>query len=771
MRKLLLFLCCMAIWLCAPARAAAGVMSGDGWLYDDDSRTLSITGEYVWAERGAGGGPAKNPWYEFREEIKRVTLRSDVTSIGDDAFADCDDISVDYGDAQVRTIGRCAFMNSGFIDYIFPWGDSSASLALIGDSAFWRCERDWTNWSCNRFEVKALDPPTIGENAFFQFYGLLIVPGASLAEYMASDWVNVSATIYPDHISGEGWSVDYYMEYGSYFYLTITGDYVWAERGAGGEPAKNAWFEFRKVISMVYFSDEVTSIGDDAFANCQNTHVSFNQVKTIGKCAFKNTQALNVIPFYWPACLTSIGDSAFYGCGTPSDQEFISRALVPPTLGKDVFDFNSSDGVTLFVPGESLAAYKASDWAKYFVIVPENIDGDGWSLDDNTLTITADYVWAVRDNDHPARNPWYEFRERIKFVKIDDGVTSIGDDAFAGFTKLRSVGYSNKIKTIGKCAFKDCGVQGNIIPHSEYLTSIGDSAFWGSEFSEIIDFVPNRNAPPSLGKGVFSMTPDYGIQLIAPAESLEAYEASDWAKYFKFVPETISGDGWSFLLSMRYLTITGDYVWPVGDSDTPARNAWYEYERKIWGVFLEDGVTSIGDYAFAGCESMDFIAYRNAQIKTIGKCAFKGRGIDGVFPENCATLTSIGDYAFLGPNPRCTTFRLKAVVPPTLGKDVFSFAACDSITLLVPSGAVEAYEASDWAKYFIIEADYLTAMEAVPVEPESCPKVVNGVVTVGGEPAREVYSLAGRRMPAGVPLSRGIYVVATPAGAVRVAIR
>lgn len=277
--------------------------------------------------------------------------------------------------------------------------------------------------------------------------------------------------------------------------------------------------------------------------------------------------------------------------------------------------------------------------------------------------------------------------------------------------------------------------------------------------------------PPSLGKDVFSITPDYGVQLLVPAVSLEAYEASDWTKYFKVVPETISGDGWSFSLGSRYLTIAGDYVWPVSDSGTPARNSWYEYERRIWVVILEDGVTSIGDYAFAGCINMDGIAYRNAQIKTIGKCAFKGRGSDNVFPMNCETLTSIGDYAFWGPYRRFTTSRLKAVVPPTLGNDVLSFTASDSITLLVPSGSVAAYEASDWAKYFIIEADYLTAIDAVPVEPESHPKVENGVVTVGGEPAREVCSLSGRRMPAGVPLVRGIYVVATPTGAVRVAIK
>ncbi|MGN0028302.1 MAG: hypothetical protein ACI35Q_00995 [Marinilabiliaceae bacterium] len=106
----------MALRSCPSRRGGDG---GDGWSYDDDSRTLSITGEYVWAERGAGGGPAKNPWYEFREEIKKVTLSRDVTSIGDDAFADCDGVSVDYGDAQVRTIGRCAFKESHYNLYSF----------------------------------------------------------------------------------------------------------------------------------------------------------------------------------------------------------------------------------------------------------------------------------------------------------------------------------------------------------------------------------------------------------------------------------------------------------------------------------------------------------------------------------------------------------------------------------------------------------------------------------------------------------------------------
>lgn len=49
--------------------------------------------------------------------------------------------------------------------------------------------------------------------------------------------------------------------------------------------------------------------------------------------------------------------------------------------------------------------------------------------------------------------------------------------------------------------------------------------------------------------------------------------------------------------------------------------------------------------------------------------------------------------------------------------------------------------------------------------------VTGGVVSVDGLPDAEVYNIAGRRMPAGQRLPRGLYVVATPRGAMKAAVR
>lgn len=162
------------------------------------------------------------------------------------------------------------------------------------------------------------------------------------------------------------------------------------------------------------------------------------------------------------------------------------------------------------------------------------------------------------------------------------------------------------------------------------------------------------------------------------------------------------------------------------------KNPWYGFREDIRIISLWGSPTSIGDDAFADCVSLE-VAGADDALKTIGKCAFKNSGLlNNVFFES-SSLTSIGDSAFYGCKASSGGFcHLKAVNPPTLGKDVFSITPSDRVTLYAPNESVEAYKSSDRAKYFVIEGYQSTAIDAVPVEPESRPKVVNGVMTVGG---------------------------------------
>ncbi len=70
---------------------------------------------------------------------------------------------------------------------------------------------------------------------------------------------------------------------------------------------------------------------------------------------------------------------------------------------------------------------------------------------------------------------------------------------------------------------------------------------------------------------------------------------------------------------------------------------WLDYYSSIRSVTIDNGVTTIGEYAFQGCENLTTITIPNS-VTTIGEWAFSGTGLTEVtIPEN---VTSIGDHAF-----------------------------------------------------------------------------------------------------------------------------
>ena len=94
--------------------------------------------------------------------------------------------------------------------------------------------------------------------------------------------------------------------------------------------------------------------------------------------------------------------------------------------------------------------------------------------DDGTLTISGtsmpDYV--------SSKAPWYNDRDKIKTVVIEDGVTRIGYNAFEGCKSLTSVTIPNSVTSIGGYAFARCKALTSItIPNS--VTSFGTDAFLG----------------------------------------------------------------------------------------------------------------------------------------------------------------------------------------------------------------------------------------------------------------------------------------------------
>ncbi|MCR5472477.1 MAG: leucine-rich repeat domain-containing protein [Prevotella sp.] len=112
------------------------------------------------------------------------------------------------------------------------------------------------------------------------------------------------------------------------------------------------------------------------------------------------------------------------------------------------------------------------------------------------------------------------------------------------------------------------------------------------------------------------------------------------------------GTGVTWDLTDGTLTISGTgAMYNYDDSDNKA--PWYSNKDDIDEIVIENGVTSIGDYAFNGCT--DFWIFNcSSTVTSIGSYAFKGCNDTGFsFIVIPASVKSVGANAFNG----CTYLR------------------------------------------------------------------------------------------------------------------
>ena len=129
----------------------------------------------------------------------------------------------------------------------------------------------------------------------------------------------------------------------------------------------------------------VTAIGHHAFNGCGGmTSVTIgNSVTAIGECAFWHCYGLTRVTIGNP--VTTIGEAAFMNCNNLTS--IISKPTIAPAIGYNAFcgwETDVYEQATLFVPAESLEAYRAhEEWGKFTHIVPflgagpGDINGDG----------------------------------------------------------------------------------------------------------------------------------------------------------------------------------------------------------------------------------------------------------------------------------------------------------------------------------------------------------------------------------------------------------
>lgn len=494
----------------------------------------------------------------------------------------------------------------------------------------------------------------------------------------------------------------------------------------------------------IILGNAVTTIGENAFDGCTGFTGSLtipNSVRTISSNAFSGCTGFSGT-FTLGNSVTQIGNTAFFGA-CQGFTSFVVLPVVPPTLGNNVF-VSANYAMPVMVPCGSLETYQnATGWSVFtdlqesdpclwgiFATVNPNVggtvSGDGLYYEGQTCTLTATplgdfefsrwtedgvevsteatYTFIVEGNRNLVANfrrPNYIYfadanvEARCLELWDNDGdsnlsyeeaaaVTNLGqafrnNDNIATFNELQ---YFTSLTSLNSEEFYDCNYLVSItLP--EGLISIGTSAFC---YCNRLTTVVFPESLTSIGS--------YAFQYCSALSSVN-------------FPENLTSIGY---YAFEYCNALTSITFPESLTSI-GEGAFYSCDA-LTSINLPEGLSSLGSYAFYDCNALTSVIFPESlttiRYRTFSSCD----ALSSVtLPEslttieyeafrNCASLssitlpeslTSIGNYAFEYCNA-LSTINAMAVVPPTLGNNVFNGFNLYNVTVNVPCNTMNDYQ-------------------------------------------------------------------------------
>ena len=569
-------------------------------LYADGLLTISGTGAmYDW------NSSSDVPWYDYQDTITEVVINDGAESIGDYAFYGCALTSITIPDG-VKSIGESAFNCCEILSSI----EIPDSVVSIGDYAFAFCYDldidtigngntiigNYAFEFCDSLTSITIFGSDIGNNAFYICLGLNEVTISdsvtSIGDSAFGSCRSLSTVTIGNGVTSIGNSAFYYCD--ALTSVTI---------GESVTHIEDFAFNYCSALESIVFPDSVTTIGGGAFQMCTSLTdlIVPSNVSVIDDYAFNKCEALNSITIENPEC--EIYDVA----NTIPDNATIHGYI------------NSTAHTYAEKYDRTFAALDAIAYGKYS-------DTLSWALmDDNTLVITG--TGDMPDWDLTTAAPWSEYSDRIYYVEIGEGITSVGDRAFENYTYLRKVKIPDTVTRIGSKAFYGCGML-EILRLPESVATIDSMAL-----SVIADgahiYIYNSDCEIYDSENTIGTnTIIHGLKASTASVHANSYDI----RFVEIAELPVTGV-YDVLTYEQY----SDHI-EIIDCDHTAE--YVEIPSEIDGI----PVTVIGHSAFAWCEGLS--AALPYGITSIGDAAFRNSGIGSLsLPD---TLLTIGNSAFAG---------------------------------------------------------------------------------------------------------------------------
>ena len=382
-------------------------------------------------------------------------------------------------------------------------------------------------------------------------------------------------------------------------------------------------------LTEIKIPGSVESIGYSAFMGCKALKsviiekglatIYGNKNGYTGSGAFENCTALEEVVL--PSSLTNINASVFRNCS--SLKRFTIQATVLPEIGTNIFQNASVSSATLYVPEKSIEKYRSTEPWSTFGTIKTLEEGS-----QQTVYPSSSYELS---EDGKKLLAWIGEETEIDFGKdpVLAQITTIGERAF----------FYNKF--VEK------------ITLNEGTTSIEDNAFHGlSKLTTVI-------LPASLSSiNTYNFTACELLKDISVAEGNKIYSASDGVLFMK------EGDGVQIVICGG--AKTGQYVFPDNVKSVGVNGFYFcdgitsvvvndgleriEYQgfydcSNLKEIILPEGFVSIGNYAFTDCTSLENVQLPST-IKTINRAAF----------YRCTALKSVKCFSSVPPETNHDVF-------------------------------------------------------------------------------------------------------------------
>lgn len=345
------------------------------------------------------------------------------------------------------------------------------------------------------------------------------------------------------------------------------------------------------------------------------------------------------------------------------------------------------------------------------ITIPSKVKSDGITYQVTSIGAEAFYASAITSVAIPKTvtrigDDAFYYTDNLTSVTFNEGLVSIGANAFASATALTSIDIPSTVATIGQGAFDGCSQLASVTFHDglttisadafsscssllsailpNSVTSIEDNAFY--DCSSLVDAYIGHNLS-SIGYDVFAGCTNVSIVWNVKGEHSLTPLATNYD-----VPSIIFGEDVTMIPDgfCEDMTSLSSILFPANITRIPT-NMCYGC-TSLTSINMPSSVTSIGQSAFDGCSQLASFPF-NEGLKTIDTYAFFDcAALDSVILPS--SVEYIGNASF----QECTNlsyFQIDARTPPAIGGyDIFTADLLE--TICIPCNTEELYRASDW---------------------------------------------------------------------------